>query len=948
MEDKDKKKKSDRLSKRPEQPGQETIEFATENRSESTAADVVSKWVGRIAAIYHGETEQSAPVEEESLLPEAEQASEAAPVLSASEAGYPDEAEIASGLKTDGHQAASGTNPSDVPHVLDKIDSHSYVDLSQESGETLYPPEEKMSRREVRKKREDEQLYLSAEEARKQISRQLRPKNTEAAALSFVGSEQRAELRKRLAPRRRPQQDASRRNGFKVAAILVFSTVIIVAAAFFVSRMNRPDAQVADGGLSFGQALAGLDYMDANRLYIINTPDDASYHEDALASIRDHELDILAQYRNGHITIDSAYDQLTALAYFMPLWPAEDRTVENALSLSSESSPIVPEVVLAESFTQLSSYQEQERNFRIGQQLLNMDMNAAAIPYLRQVVNSGGQLSETASGYLRRSESAYLVSAMSEAQRYVSSGDELRARLILESASTLLEDNDEISSMLNQLPPMNEHELLLDITAMAMTYFDAERYHESLLIIDVGRNFLTDLVSQIESGANLSTLAVQISNDIVDYILVNSGEQALRQTLADSLRDDIDSLNEFEEQLRESIVTELSAKAEQLADQGKYREARDAIDLALEFNPDDETLISLRQNYHNMTRLRLNNFISSTTVSGFSVQTFDAATDIGGDVHEQVTRIGSTLYTPALTFRSLPHRHNSFQGVFFLSDPGEAENVQVVISQGSRELFRSSPMNARNKEASFNFTYDFRTEMKIDILGSSNGSATRYQPMAGIDVLLEAYFYNDGSWDESIATSLHAEYVNRQSEEARILEQQLADSLKIDLYDEILDDSIWNQIFGHNSLLDEAVDSEGQTLTKLLKIQGRENIQVQTDANYIRGRMYFEEGSRMADGVVLMVENESGNRFFSQIANEANPVAEFQAPLSGQFNLLLLNAAGERLQSNQYQVIIKGQLYDFDQPHNPDSPDVLGSGSFSGFDDQVNPTNSNSDGGRDD
>ncbi len=866
----------------------------------SMPAEKISGIFGKLAAIYHG-------------VPEEELVDSDMPRGEASE----DILETADVVEELSGDISDSSEETAVQPLVSK-DDESLEPSVASSNETLSnPPDkntvtpvnidednsDKMSRRQSRKAREEQLLYLDEEEARLQIRRELgrhrrRPLATPYTRRETVG-------RKRIIA-----------VSATLAAVILLTVIIFAAGRLLPKKGSTVE-------VTYQSTLEKLDYQTANRLYIEHA-DDEKYLDEATRLLNEKKAAIVNDYMSGQSSYEAAYDELFALGLFMPLWPEEKRSEVNALALNSAMSSIDATEILADSFSAIDNYRMQERNFRIGQQLLNLDMNAMAIPYLREVADQGGTLAQTAADQLRRSESSYLVTVVNNAQSYKATGDVLRARLVLESASLILKDNAEIRNLLEGLPPVDQGKLLLDISAMAMTYFDAQRYHESLLIVDVGRDYLGELIEKIESGASLLNFSDQINDNLVDIVPVNQNDQSLRDSLADSLRRDIESLDQLEIQLRESIITELLAKAAQYSDQGKYREARDTMDVALEFEPENQTLMDLRTEYHNKTRLRLSNFITNTTASGFRISKVAEVSDQSGVIHKDIVRLGSSNYAPAMKLTMLPHRHNRFQGVFYLMDAGNAVNVQIVVQQGGTEIYRSAPLNASNPEASFDFSYDFTKDITIDLLGSGTGSATRFNRMEDISMLLDAYFYNDGSWDETNATKLHAQYLAEQEDAAKALNAKLAKSFKIDIYEELLNDSVWNSIFGHDALLKSAKDIRGNEYTKVLSIKGRTIVQIKAKTDYLQGKMYLAEGSSAGSGLILMIEDQAGKRWFSEVLTEEKNVVDLDLPVNGDFNLILLTPDGKRVEHNSIEVLIKAQLYDYEKPAEAGAPSIDG------------------------
>lgn len=862
---------------------EQTIKDSSEETN-SASSEKLSGLVGKLAAIYHGVPEDE---------PSAEPATESIP------------------------QAESTTGDSPVIAAVQEV----YPPIVEES---LIEHEDDTSRRLSRREREEAELYLSDAEARARLSEPSKRKRPDLrrTLTNFPtvkqASEEEAEtsgLDKRQDTHTQAMNRAlAKRRSVKVTIGVLVSLVvlvIVVSAGFALASVWRGAPKTEE--VSYQSTIDSLDYQLANRLYIEHLGDDGRYHERALELLETHEEAIVSAYSDGKRSYDSAYDELQALALFMPLWPEEERGMQVRSSWLDPLGVINPEAILSDSFTKLANQMQQERNFRLGQQLMNLDMNAQAIPYLRAAAEGEGSLAETAADQLRRSESTYQVGAINNANNYKAAGDTLRARLVLEAASRILGGPTEIVNLLDSLPPVDRGEILLDITAMSMTYFNNEAYHEALLILDVGRDFLYELIEYLESDQDVSALADHVANNSYLHVQVTADDQIVRQERIDSYRRDIESIDLLEVQLRENIVSELRAKATALADQGKYRDARDTIDLALEFSPDDENLLELRTEYHNKTKLRLNSFITKTTASGFRVEKLQEASDMQQVQHKDVTSITSSALRSSLLLKDLPHRHNRFQGVFYLMDQAAAINVQIVISQGETELYRSAPLNEGQQEASFDFEYDFKQPLDIKILGSGSGSATRYTMMDDIRVLLDAYFYNDGTWDETAATSLHAEFVSEQEAKVAALESKIRTSKAISVYDELANDSFWSQLFGNEALQDEAVAKDGTVLEQVLAIDGRTFVNIKADTEYLRGKLYVEQNSQVGSGVVLMIEDQDGNGYFSPLMGQDLLMAELSFPVSGNFSLRLLAADGKPIDRSNYRLLLDGNLYDFDQ-----------------------------------
>lgn len=776
---------------------------------------------------------------------------------------------------------------------------------------------DKMSRRQHKKQKEDADLLLTNEEARARMDKNpiKADRDTKQIALEAI---RRKQQRQNLLLARQSQKTSKQK--WIVLSLALAAVLVLVIAASFILK-NRPE-KLEDEVLDFKETLVDLDYITANRIYIDTASEDTAVLDQMLADLKTREASIVDRFILGHIEYDQAHDELTSLAMFMVLWPEDQRTVHNAITIASADHAIDPQEILSAGFLSIDAHQAQIQNFRMGQQLANMNAHASAIPYLRAAVDTDGSVSATAADLLRRSESAYHLHITNAASQYIANGDELRARLLLESADTILPNDEEFTRLLASLPPMDYSELRLDISAMAMTYFDAERYHDSLLIVQVGKTFLADLLEAIESGASLSSFE-ESAYGSTDFRHVTQGDEGLRLELSEHLKRDIESLEQLENELRHNIITELRAKATAFADQGKYRDARDVIEMAIEFNPDDEELSLLMADYHQKTKLKLNQFMTQSNSKGFGLEALAEVEDRRGHVHKDVTKLISSLYMPALHLDDLPHKHNRFQGVFYLMDLADATNVQIVILQAGQEIYRSNPMNVDNDEQNFDVAYDFTKDLEIQILGSTSRQATKYNMMSGIHMLLDAYFYNDGTWDEVKATELHSRYHIELDEAKRALDTKLSTSLKVNLYDELHNDSIWTSIFGHEALQAKATDSNGIEHEKVLLMKGRQSVKIGTRANHFRGQLFFEETSVKGEGLYLMVEDAAGKRYVSdKLSSDASPIT-LDMPIEGDVTFMLLNHQGERLQQDRYRVLVKGQFYDTTQNADPDGTDQM-------------------------
>src|SRR5699024_4206028 len=123
----------------------------------------------------------------------------------------------------------------------------------------------------------------------------------------------------------------------------------------------------------FSAALAGLDYLEGNRIYFSRLASDPSWHEEAAEQASMYADRIAESALRDEISYDTAVDRLTVLGYFAPLWPEELRRPDIALGLGAGDNPVKPELSMEETLGILASAEADDRNYRLGQELLRQE-----------------------------------------------------------------------------------------------------------------------------------------------------------------------------------------------------------------------------------------------------------------------------------------------------------------------------------------------------------------------------------------------------------------------------------------------------------------------------------------------------------------------------------------------------------------------------------------------